>query len=133
VKSRSLYLILLWFSIASILLVSTGAYGQSEKQAEVKIKNTSREIQPGLYECIIYLEMSKDVLKRIDDVTYTLPSGYPNRKQKGKKIRSGVNGFFSSSRITTAETVFVNVKIDYKGPYDLYLSYKLNPLNATLK
>jgi hypothetical protein len=134
-KTKAPYSIARWFLTASILLLPlAGAYGQSGgKQGEVKIKNTAKQIKPGLYECIIYLDMSSDLLRTIDDVTYTLPSGYPNRKQKGKKFRPGVSGFFSSSPIITAEEAVVNVKIDYKGPNDVYLSYKLKLFKAALK
>ena len=76
--------------LATMFMVFSLAEAQG--QGEVKIKNTAKQIKPGIYECIIYLDMSKDLLKTIDDVTYTLPPGFPNRKQRGKKIRPGVNG-----------------------------------------
>ena len=130
-KSKLLCLLSRWFFTSTILFLSfAGAYGQSGK---VEMKNTTRQIKPGLYECVIYLDMSKDLLRTIDDVTYTLPSGYPNRKQRGKKIRLGVKGFFSSSPIITAEETIVNVKIDYKGSDDIFLSYKLKIFTSTLK
>ena len=117
--------------LAGILLVSfTAAFGQSD---ELKIKNTAREIRPGLYECIVYFEISKDLSQKIDDVTYTFPFGYANRKHKGKRIRSEISGFFSSRPIITAEELVVNIKIDYKGSDDVYMSYKIKPFTEMLK
>jgi hypothetical protein len=117
--------------LAGITLAAfTSAYGQSD---EVKIKNTSREIRPGLYECIIYLEMSEGMSKKIDDVTYTFPFGFAQRRQRAKKIRPQIAGFFSSKPFVTAEEIVVNILIDYKGVNDVYLSYKLNPSTAVLK
>ena len=120
------------FLLLGILLVSLiGAYGQTN---EVKIKNTTKEIQPGLYECIVYLEISDDVAARIDDVTYSLPAGYPKRKQTVKISRQeGVNGYFRSDPIVTAEEIVINIKIDYDDAEDVYLSYKINPFNTVLK
>ena len=120
------------FLLLGMLLVSfTGAYGQTD---EVKIKNTTKEIQPGLYECRVYLEISDDLAAKIDDVTYKLTVGYPDRKQIVKKSRQdGLEGFFISDRIVTAEEIVINIKIDYKGADDVYLSYKINPFNTVLK
>lgn len=122
------YLSRLLFLTGSMFLLLTciPAYGQGE----VQIRNTAKEIKPGVYECIVYLDMSGDLVRTIDDVTYTLPPGYPRRKQKGRKNRTGVRGFFSSSPFITTEEAVVNVKIDYKGRKDLYRSYKLRLFNA---
>ncbi|SRR6266498_1320550 len=128
-KRPSLILVRL-FLPAIILLLLT--FGPVEGQ-DAKISNTAREIRPGLYECIVYLDISKGLSKTIDDVTYTLPPGYPNRKQRGKKKRPGISGFFSSSPIITTEEAVINVLIDYKGPKDVYLSYKLKIFKASLK
>ena len=106
---------------------------EAHGQGEVKIKNTARQIKPGIYECIIYLVISKDLLKTIDDVTYTLPPGFPNRKQKAKKIRPGVKGYFSSNPFITTEEATVDVLIDYKGPNDAYLNYKLRLFQTAIK
>jgi len=35
------------------------AYGQTD----VKIKNTAKQIKPGIYECIIYLDISKELIR----------------------------------------------------------------------
>ena len=119
------------FLLVGILLVSlTGAYGQT---AEVKIKNTTKEIQPGLYECRVYLEISDELAAKIDDVTYSLPAGYPQRKQTVKKSRQGVKEYFSSDPIVTAEEIIINIKIDYDDADDVYLSYKITPFNTVLK
>lgn len=117
--------------LLAILLASlTGAYGQS---GELTIKNTTKEIQPGLYECIVYLEISDELAAKIDDVTYSLPAGYPHRKQTVKKSRQGFKGYFSSDPIVTAEEIVINIKIDYDDAEDVYLSYKVNPFNTVLK
>jgi hypothetical protein len=113
------------FFLAGILLViTTVTYGQGTAGSEeVTIKNTARQIKPGIYECVIYIEGSEGLLNTIDDVRYTLPSGYPKRKQT-RKI--GDRRYpFSSAPIVTAEEVVVNIKIDYKGRKNAYLSYKL--------
>lgn len=119
------------FLIGSLLLLlkCSAAYGQGD----VPIKNTAKEIRPGLYECRIYLALSKGLLETIADVTYTLPPGYPNRTQKGQKITPGLSGGFSSNPITTAEEAVVNVKITYKNSTSLYRSYKLKLFNARVK
>lgn len=113
------------FLLASILLVFiTAIYGlEKTSTKEVVIKNTVKQIKPGLYECVIYIEASRELLDNIDGVQYTLPSGYSNSKQTSK-IRDGRYPF-SSGPIITAEEVVVNIKIDYKGPNNAYLSYKL--------
>lgn len=113
------------FLLASILLVFiTAIYGlEKTSTGEVVIKNTVKQIKPGLYECVIYIEASRELLDNIDGVQYTLPSGYSNSKQTSK-IRDGRYPF-SSGPIITAEEVVVNIKIDYKGPNNAYLSYKL--------
>lgn len=117
--------------LLSILLMTfAGAYGQND---QVKIKNTIREIRPGLYECTVYLEMSAAHSERIDDVTYSLPYGFEQRKNRGKKIRQGIDGYFSSAPIFIAEEITVNIKIDYKGADDVYLSYKIIPSKTVLK
>jgi len=108
-----------------LLLCVAEAHGQ-----QAKIRNTAKEIRPGVYECIIYLDIDKELTQTIDDVTYTWPPGYPMRKQRGKKIRPGVKGFFSSSPFITGEEAIINVLIDYKGPKDAYLSYKLRLFRA---
>ena len=119
------------FLLLGVLLITfTAAYGHSD---EVKIKNTTREIRPGVYECIVYLEVSADVSERIDEVTYLLPYGFEQRKYKGKKVRQGVDGYFSSDPIVTTEEIVINVKIEYKGADDVYRSYKINPYNTVLK
>jgi len=105
------------------------AYGQTD----VKIKNTAKQIKPGIYECIIYLDISKDLLKTIDGVTYTLPPGYANRKQRARQTRPGVKGYFSSNPFITTEEATVNVLITYKGPKDAYLNYKLRLFQAAIK
>lgn len=113
------------FLLASILLVFiTAIYGlEKTSTEEVVIKNTVKQIKPGLYECVIYIEASRELLDNIDGVQYTLPSGYSNSKQTSK-IRDGRYPF-SSGPIITTEEVVVNIKIDYKGPNNAYLSYKL--------
>ena len=119
------------FLLLGILLVTfASAYGQSD---DVKIKNTTREIRPGVYECIVYLEMSAAESERIDDVTYSLPYGFQQRKYRGKKVREGVDGYFSSDPIVTAEEIVINVKITYRGGNDVYRSYRINPFNTRLK
>ena len=119
------------FLLLSIVLVAfAAAYGQSD---EVTIKNTTREIRPGLYECVVYLEMSAGHSARIDDVTYSLPYGFEQRKYRGKKTRQGIEGYFSSEPIVIAEEITVNIKIDYKGADDVYVSYKIKPVNTVLK
>jgi hypothetical protein len=129
-SSRLLY-IARCLLLASITLVGfTAAYGQSE---DVKIKNTVREVQPGLYECIIYFEISGNLSEKIDEVTYTLPYGYPERKQGGRRRRPDFNGFFSSKPIRTAEEIIVNVKIEYTDDSEVYRSYTLNPFTANSK
>ena len=124
--------IALCLSLASMTLIAfIPVYGQSD---EIKIKNTVRQIRPGLYECIVYLEISNDVSETIDDVTYTLPYGYANRKHNGRRTRPAISGFFSSSPIVTAEEIVVNIKIEYKDDRDnVYLSYALNPFNPDSK
>lgn len=118
--------------LASITLVaSIAAYGQRD---ELKIKNTVTQIQPGVYECIVYFEISWDLSQRIDEVTYTLPYGYPNRKHSGKRRTPAINGFFSSKPIVTAEEIVINIKIEYTDDRDdVYFSYKLNPFNGEPK
>lgn len=118
------------FLLFGILL---GAFAVANAQNEVRMKNTIREIRAGLYECVIYFEMDKDESKTIDDVTYTLPVGYRNRKQKAKRVRPGINGYFSSRPIVTAEEIIVNVKIDYDDAKDVFLSYKINPFPSKFK
>lgn len=118
------------FLLPGILL---GAFTVASAQNEANLKNTTKEVRPGLYECVIYLQIGKDEAKKIDDVTYTLPYGYRNRKQKGKRVRTGINGYFSSPPIVTAEEIVINVKIDYKGTKDVFLSYKINPVQALLR
>lgn len=119
------------FLLLGILLITfTAAYSQGD---DVKIKNTTREIRPGVYECIVYLKMSADMSERIDDVTYSLPYGFQQRQHRGKKVRQGVDGYFSSDPIVTTEEIIINVKITYKGASDVYRSYKLNPFNTALK
>ena len=108
-------------------------FGAVKGQENIQMKNTALEISPGLYQCTIYLAIDKNVLKTIDDVTYTLPPGYPKRKQKAQRTRAGVAGYFSSEPIITTEEAVVNVKIDYKGPNDVFLSYKLKLFKASLK
>ena len=103
------------------LLCLVEAHGQTD----VKINNTARQIKPGLYECIIYLDISEAVSRTIDDVTYTLPPGYPDRKQRGKKARPGIRGYFSSNPFITTEEAEVNILIDFKGPNDRHIAYKL--------
>lgn len=121
------------FLLAGLLVVFTMAsYGQDRtRNEEAVIKNTVKQIRPGLFECIIYLEGSKELLSNIDDVRYTLPSGYTNRKQIKKNRDSRYP--FSSDPITTAEEVVVNIKIDYKGPNNAYLSYKLKIFTKSAK
>ena len=103
------------------LLCIIEGYGQ----ADVKIRNTAKQVKPGVYECIVYLDISYEVSKTIDDVTYTLPPGYSNRKQRGQKTRPGIRGYFSSNPFITTEEAVVNVLIDFKGPGDQYVPYKL--------
>jgi len=108
-----------------LLLLCCETFGQ-----QAKIRNTAREIRRGVYECVIYLDIDERVANTIDDVTYTWPPGYPIRKQRGRKKRTGVKGFFSSSPFITGEEAVINVLIDYKGPKDAYLSYKLRLFSA---
>lgn len=116
-QTRQIFLL-----IGMLFVLSHASYGQKE----VVIKNTVREVRPGLYECVIYIEASREVLDKIDDVRYTLPSGYPNRKQT-RGPGNNRNYPFSSNPIITAEDVIVNIKIDFKGPGNYsYLSYRLN-------
>lgn len=119
------------FLLLGILVMSFApAYGQSD---EIKIKNTTREIRPGVYECIVYLEISAEMSARIDEVTYSLPYGFQQRKYKGKRVREGVKGYFSSEPIVTAEEIIINVKIEYEDAGDVYRSYKINPFNSVLR
>ena len=119
------------FLLLGILLMTVApAYGQSD---EIKIKNTTREIRPGVYECIVYLEISAEISARIDEVTYSLPPGFQQRQYKGKRVREGVRGYFSSDPIVTAEEIIINVKIEYEDAGDVYRSYKINPFNTVLK
>ena len=118
-RSRSVRWVVLLSSIL-LLLCAAETYGQ-----QAKIRNTAREIRPGVYECVIYLDINNEIAKTIDDVSYTWPPGYPIRKERGKKIRPGIKGFFSSNPFITGEEAIINVLIDYKGPKDAYLSYKL--------
>ena len=121
-----------FFLLLSMTLVGfTVAVGQGD---EFKIKNTSKQIQSGLYECIVYLEISDELSGKIDDVTYTLPYGYPDRKHTVKRKKSTFNGAFSSKPIVTAEEIIINIKIEFTdGRDDVYLSYKLNPFTASAK
>ncbi len=103
------------------LLCVVEAYGQPD----VKISNTAKQIKPGVFECILYVEVTKEVSKTIDDVTFTLPPGYSNRKQRAVKLLSGMNIRFSSKPFITTEEVEVNVLVDFKGPNDRYSNYRL--------
>ncbi len=117
--------------LASMFIVFSLA--EAHGQGEVKIKNTAKQIKPGIYECIIYLDISKGLVKTIDDVHYTLPPGYPDRKKRARKNRPGVNGYFSSDPFITTEEATVDVLIDYKGPKDAYLNYKLKLFQPAIK
>jgi|GEM_PF-5427708 len=103
------------------LLCIIEVYGQGD----LKIKNTAKQIKPGVYECVIYLDITYDVSKTIDDVTYTMPPGYSNRKQRGQKTRPGIRGYFSSDPFITTEEAVIDILIDFKGPHDQYITYKL--------
>ena len=118
--------------LASITLVACiSAYGQHD---EIRIKNTVTQIRPGVYECIVYFEISGDLSQKIEEVTYTLPYGYPNRKHSGKRRAPAIDGFFSSKPIVTAEEIVINIKIEYTDDRDDgYLSYRLNPFNSEPK
>ena len=118
--------------LLSITLVGfTVAVGQGD---DFKIKNTSKQIQSGLYECIVYLDITDELSGKIDDVTYTLPYGYPDRKHTVKRKKSTVNGSFSSKPIVTAEEIVINIKIEFTDDRDdVYLSYKLNPFSVSVK
>jgi hypothetical protein len=94
---------------------------QQQQQPAVAIRNTARQIKPGLYECVIYVEASPEMSGIIDDVTYTLPPGFPVRKQKKHHYPYRSDPFNASA----SEEVIVNVKIDYKGRDNAYFSYKL--------
>lgn len=112
-----------------LLAFPAAARAQDERQADaqqtqtgVTIRNTSREVKPGLYECVIYLEPGPEGWRIVDDVTYTLPTGFPNRKQKKKKPPFRSDPF----NVSASEDVVVNVKIDYHGTRDEYLTYKVS-------
>ena len=113
-----------------LLLAAAGVPGRPF-QEPVAVKNTCQQSKSGIYQCVLYIEASKEVLATIDDVRYTLPSGYPNRKQTvSRGPRAGK--YFSSKPFTTAEEVIVNVKIDYKNRPDAYLSYRVRLLNNSV-
>jgi hypothetical protein len=117
------YLVL---GIFLLMTTAMGAYGQRQAtDGQVTVKNTCKQVKNGIYECFIYIEASEDVLNTIDDVRYTLPSGYTDRKhmvhRRGKDSRYA----FSSEPFTTAEEIIVNVKIDYHGRPNAYLSYQV--------
>lgn len=108
-----------------LLAAAAGAHGlASPRQSGVTFKNSCTDAGQGLYKCVIYVEASGDVLRTIDDIRYTLPSGYSNRKHTVKRGNNASRPF-SSKTFTTAENVVVNVKIDYHGRKDEYLTYRV--------
>ena len=115
-----------------LLLAAAGAYGrdQSAQDVGITLRNECRPVGHGLYQCVVYLEAAGDVLDNIDDVRYTLPYGYENRKHTAGRGRD--NRPFSSSPFNTTEEVTVNVKVDFKGRPDVYLSYRVRLSNEKL-
>ena len=110
-------------SLATIfaLLCIVAAHGQPD----VKVSNTAKQKRPGVYESIIYVEVNKEVSNTIDDVIFTLPPGYSNRKQRAQKIPQGTKVRFASKPFITTEEAFVNVLIEFKGGDNRYVPYKL--------
>jgi hypothetical protein len=107
------------FTVAGLLLLlafSDAAYGQ-----EVSVRNTAKQIRPGLYECVLYVEASPKVYGSIGGVTYTLPPGFVNRKQRKETYPYRSDPF----HVSASEEVVVNVRIEYKGGQDAYFNYKL--------
>lgn len=115
-----------------LLLVAAGVYGrdQTAQDVGVTLKNDCRPVGHGLYQCVVYLEAAGDVLNDIDDVRYTLPYGYEDRRQTAGRGKG--NRPFSSNPFNTTEEVTVNVKIDFKGRPDVYLSYRVRLSNEKL-
>jgi hypothetical protein len=99
-----------------LLIFSDAAYGQ-----DVSVRNTARQIKPGLYECVVYVEAKPGMSKLIGGVTYTLPTGFPNRKQTKQTYPYRSDPVHTSA----SEEVVVNVRIEYKDGKDVYFNYKL--------
>ncbi len=114
-----------------LLLLAAVPYGPAGAAQDigVTLNNECKQVRPSLYQCVIYLEAARDVLDNIDDVRYTLPYGYESRKQT---VGRGRGRPFSSEPFNTAEEVTVNVKIDFKGNNDAYLSYRVTLSNERL-
>jgi len=125
-SSRSRRKDVLMASVLFLLTTTAVAYGRggSAQGAGVTVKHTCDRVKPGIYQCVLYIEASDDVLKAIDDVRYTLPSGYPERTQIAGRGRVAGKPF-SSKPFTTAEDVIVNVKIGYRGRPNMYLSHRV--------
>jgi hypothetical protein len=108
------------------------AFAEAEGQGDLNIKNTARQVKPGVYECIVYLEISKDAANAIYSVTYTLPPGYPNRRLLARKKRAGIRGYFSSNPFTTTEEAIISVQIERRGahPSTTNIKFKLKLFGA---
>jgi hypothetical protein len=96
-----------------------------QAQDNLNIKNTARQVKPGVYECIVYLDIDRNAANEIYGVTYTLPPGYPNRKLLARKTRPGIKGYFSSNPFWSTEEAIVSVQIDRKGKNPSITKFKL--------
>lgn len=111
------------------------AFAEAQAQSDVDIKNTARQVKPGVYECIVYLDIDKNTANGIYGVTYTLPPGYPNRKLLARKTRAGIRGYFSSNPFTSTEEAIVSVQIERRGakPSITNIKFKLKLFNTLKK
>ncbi len=125
-SSRSRRKDVLMTSVLLLLTATAVTYGRGgpAQDPEVTVKHVCEQVRPGIHQCMLYVEASADVLNAIDDVRYTLPSGYPDRRQIVGRGRDAAKPF-SSKPFTTAEDVIVNVKIDYQGRPNVYLSHQV--------